>query len=181
MLALLIDEYGLERVRSTLEDVASSAGSGLQGRHRVGARTASRRRAADYVLATEGLDREQRNWLEVLAERFDTREFLPTAGDYKRFMEHNGVRPPAAKNRNDAFRAALRILAKLPAEEIKGLATSSMYSGPVRLDAISDAISERGERSRAGVLRAGSSEKSGPDAGAEQPRLSSKTKRDGQE
>lgn len=148
MLALLVEEFGLAKVRTTLDEVAKRSDVDSKTRERRGGVPADRKRALDYVLSIKGIDSEQRRLFSILAERFDAREFVPTTGDLKRFMEHHGHRVPTTKNRVDAFRLILKVLSSLPESQVRKVLESRMYSGPVKLDAISDAISESGERVR---------------------------------
>ena len=100
------------------------------------------------MVARSGIPPARKEPLGVLAEKFDSKQFLPSTADAREFLILFGGRPKVMKNRPDAFRQVLALLSKMPAEKLRELAESAAHSGPSQLSFLSDAISAAGAARR---------------------------------
>lgn len=141
----LVEEFGADRVYRTLDGVINGGLERDAPKARPSKGVAERKKTGvDLVESLDGIDDEKRILLLRLAKRFDSREFVLSSSDYRRFMGDYGQRAVATKSRIDAFRHILRVAVKISADELRRLSESTAYSGPARLDTISEAISSRG-------------------------------------
>lgn len=86
----------------------------------------------------------KRQYVALIAERFDRKQFLPSAADAREFLILSGAKPGNIKDRSDAFRQVLSVLVRLPTERLENIA----HSGPSQLSTISDAIGSISEEMR---------------------------------
>jgi len=149
----LVEEFGPDKVYRALNEILEgSAGLGAP-RSRASKGVVERKTGVDLVESLDGIDDDKRALLLDLAKRFDSKEFILSSSDYRRFMGDYGQRTTVAKSRIDAFRQILKVAVKISNEELKRLSESTAYSGPSRLDAISEAISSRGTSMRSSDSR----------------------------
>lgn len=148
LLEPLIDEWGVDEVRSILEHLASDQNrlsSPQPEKDRKLSRPSTRFTALDLV-KREQIQEDKKRPLVFLAEMFDRKEFLPSVADVRQFIIMSGERPTSMKDRVEAFRTLLKILIGLPSERLEKIAEAAANSGPAQLGPISDAIAAAGER-----------------------------------
>jgi hypothetical protein len=90
----------------------------------------------------------RREFLMVIASKYDEKRFLPTLGDVREFLAMTGGRRRSIKDRSEGFRLLLDSTKELPLEQLEHLAASSVFSGPSQLGPLSDAIAASGEARR---------------------------------
>ena len=113
-----------------------------------------RRPTAPEYVSKMDLPRNQRQMLTEVAESFQNKSFLPTAGDIRNFCELYGIQGPAPRARAGAVPRLFRFLATMDPDEVRGLLRGGMFSGPARLGPIADAIRAAGrEQIRERTLR----------------------------
>jgi hypothetical protein len=117
-------------------------------RHR-GAIKPRRRTAVDQVIKSSSLAGDLSDILD-LATKFDRKDFLPSIGDIREFLTMTGNSVEGVNSRTEGFRYLLPVLAQLPPERLKQLASSNSYSGPAQLGPLADAIRSTGEAIRRG-------------------------------
>lgn len=140
----LVEEFGADRVCRALDSVIDGGAGRDVPKARLSKGAAERKTGVDLVESLGDIDDERRSLLLRLAKRFDSKEFVLSSSDYRRFMGDYGQRAVAAKSRIDAFRQILKVAMKISGDELRRLSESTAYSGPSRLDTISEAISSRG-------------------------------------
>lgn len=141
LLRPLVDEWGYEDVLAALGEVRSRSGNSTTSRvggksHRVGDAKVT---AVTQIERAELRD-EQMASMMLLAERYDSKQFLPSVADVREFVIMLGERPAGMKDRREAFRILLRSLRNLPIEQLRQIAETSLHSGPSELGPLSDAI-----------------------------------------
>ncbi|SEB03095.1 hypothetical protein [Paraburkholderia sartisoli] len=150
-LQLLIDEYGFDTALSALEGLAPEHSVVTRYDNQKREKTPSRksRRPAGMVGlvdALEGNDKKKALLL-ALASRFDEKAFLPSVSDVRLFMETRGEHPQM-KQRSDAMRPILQLLAEMSTESLEKLKSTDTSWGLSRLGPLADAIRERGAEMR---------------------------------
>ncbi|WP_157354278.1 hypothetical protein [Aromatoleum toluclasticum] len=148
MLSVLVDEWGLDAVSSELNRLSAGQrvslliGERTEGEPRTdthGKRPSVRLTAA-LMAARVNLPPEQKQLVQTLAVKFDSKQFLPTSGDIKYFFEVHGEATPPSKQRIESFRRVLRLLSSLPEGALKKMIEDDAHSGPSSLAPLSDAI-----------------------------------------
>lgn len=149
LLKVLIDEWGYNSVRELLEalNTSNEAQSGEVApskQHR--ARKKSEKTTASALASKISLPPEQKRLIQILAERYDTKLFLPTAGDIRYFFEMHGEVPPPSKQRGDKFRQILNLLSTLQESTLQKIIEDEAHSGPAQLGPLSDAMRDAGKQ-----------------------------------
>lgn len=147
MLAVLVDEWGLDAVSSELKRISAGRGSLLIGERTEGepgsethGKRSSPRLTAAIMADKVNLPPGQKQLVQMLAVKFDSKQFLPTSGDIKYFFEVHGEATPPSKQRIESFRRVLRVLSSLPEGALKKMVDDDAHSGPSSLAPLSDAI-----------------------------------------
>lgn len=148
ILALLVNEWGLDTVNSELERIsAGQRRSLLVGERTVGElereshrKLYSEKPTATMMAAKLSLPPGQKQLVEMLAVKFDSKQFLPTSGDIKYFFEVHGEAIPPSRQRIESFRRVLRLLSSLPESALKKIVEDDAHSGPSSLAPLSDAM-----------------------------------------
>lgn len=106
LLRVLVDAWGYGPVRDCLDALSGSdearsleASRGAEKRSRK-----AEKPTASTLAAKISLPPEQKRLIQSLAERYDSKLFLPTAGDIRYFFEIHGETPPSSKQRSEIFR-----------------------------------------------------------------------------
>ena len=160
-LRAMVLEYGFEQVDASLQDIGFSGRpkqkAGVSNGSAV-TRVATRRKpkptAPQYVAKME-LPLEIEPTVVELAERFQSKSFLPTFGDIVNFCSLHGIHEPASKSRTNAIPRVFKLIASMEANEVQRILDEGMFSGPSRLGPIADAIRHNG-RARAAVTSSNS-------------------------
>lgn len=103
----------------------------------------SRTTAVEYV-AKMDLPGELEYPMSDAAKRFQDKAFLPTMGDVRHFCEVHRIAPPASGSRESAIPRVFHFLSSIGPDAIESILNGGMFSGPVRLGPIADAIREAG-------------------------------------
>jgi len=149
MMEVLVKEWGYDQVHRALThngDDGITASSRKDGRRK--AHAVRVKPTAMEQVSRINADMEQLGPLSELAARYDRRQFLPSVIDVREFLIMMGVRPPALKDRSEAFRMLLRNLVLLPRDQLERLARSDIHSGPSELAPLSDAIASAAQQLR---------------------------------
>ncbi len=165
-LRAMVMEYGFEQVDASLREIgppgrpnqkaeASNGGTDTRGT----TRRKSKPTAPQYVAKMELLPEVEPTVVE-LAERFQSKSFLPTFGDIVNFCRLNGIDEPASKSRANAIPRVFKLLVSMEPQEVQRILDEGMFSGPSRLGPIADAIRRNGRASAV----AGSSDSLGIDS-----------------
>jgi hypothetical protein len=86
----------------------------------------------------------KRDIMLQLARKFERREFLPTIGHVREFLERSNVRVNSLRGRTAAIPKIVEILTGLPDDSLETMLHDENYSGPSQLGPLSDAIKARG-------------------------------------
>lgn len=148
LLKPLLDEWGADEVHAAIDKLVMQAKR--EGRPSyVAAKSKSERSArltAIDLVERLDLEKDRKHLLEILATRFESKDFLPSTADVREFIIMAGERPPTMKNRQESFRNLLRVLLRLSPERLRQVAEAASHAGPAQLGPISDAIAAAGER-----------------------------------
>lgn len=146
LLQALVNEWGFDRVAADLEHIGGAGPhDAARSARRGGARqpTARPRQQAVAQVLRVRLPPDQEAPLLVLAERFDSKTFLPSVADIREFLGMMGEDAGALKDRSAAFPLVLRRLSHLTPAQLEALAANPRFSGPARLGPLSEAIAAR--------------------------------------
>ncbi len=147
LLKVLIDEWGYDPVRECLETLHTSnevqeVDSSKQRRPR----KKTEKPTASVLASKISLPPEQKRLIQSLAERYDAKLFLPTAGDIRYFFEMHSEVPPSSKQRSDNFRRILKLLSTLQESTLRKIIEDDAHSGPSQLGPLSDAMRNAGKQ-----------------------------------
>lgn len=149
LLKVLIDEWGYGTVRDCLEAHRDSNDAQLRDVDRSKQRRPRKKAekpTASLLASKISLPPEQKRLIQSLAERYDSKQFLPTAGDIRYFYEIHGEIPPSSKHRSDTFRRILKVLSTLQKSTLRKIIEDNAHSGPTQLGPLSDAMRNAGRQ-----------------------------------
>ena len=86
--------------------------------------------------------------IEQFAADFDQRSVLPKTSDIQNFLKAHGVRAKEVKSRNHAFRLISGILGKMSQKGVLSAIERARFSGPAKLDEVSEAIGRTASATR---------------------------------
>lgn len=149
LLKVLINEWGYDPVRECLETLHIS--NDAQSRELDTSKQRSPRKKMEKPTASAlaskiSLPPEQKRLIQSLAERYDAKLFLPTAGDIRYFFEMHSEVPPSSKQRSDNFRRILKFLSTLQESTLRKIIEDDAHSGPSQLGPLSDAMRNAGKQ-----------------------------------
>ena len=152
-LRTMVKEYGFEQVNKSLREVSTSTYSvqkpkaNAGGSNRGSVRKAGKRNqkvtASEYVAKME-LPRGKEKFVIELAQRFESKAFLPTFGDISNFCQIYGIEEPASKSRANAIPRVFKFIAAMESDDIQRMMDDGLFSGPSRLGPIAEAIRRNG-------------------------------------
>ena len=149
-LRAMVLEYGFDQVDASLREIGFSGRPNQKARvsnrsavTRLTTRRKPKPTAPQYVAKMELLPEIEPTVVE-LAERFQSKSFLPTFGDIVNFCRLHGINEPASKSRTNAIPRVFKLIASMEADEVQRILDEGMFSGPSRLGPIADAIRHNG-------------------------------------
>lgn len=148
-LKLLVDEWGYDLVRdhlNALSGINEAQSLGLDVGNKQCSKEKPKKPTASVLAAKINLPPEQKHLIQNLAERYDSKRFLPTIGDIRYFFEMHGESAPSSKQRSEAFRQVLKVLSTMQENALRKLIEDDAHSGPSRLGPLSEAIRTVGEQ-----------------------------------
>jgi hypothetical protein len=148
LLSVLVDAWGYSAVRDCLDALHGSDDSQSLDANRE-AKKRSRKAekpTASSLAAKLSLPPEQKRLIQSLAERYDSKLFLPTAGDIRYFFEMHGEAPPSSKQRSEIFRRVLKVLSTMQEGTLLRIIEDDAHTGPSRLGPLSEAMRSVGEQ-----------------------------------
>jgi hypothetical protein len=144
---LLVLRYGREKVLAALSRLVEQTPAELERHLQILGRkmTATRRKAPRAplveVASSECRDRtEIMEPLRALAAAFENRSFLPNLRDVRRFLDRAGAPSKKLKSRAVAGPVVIRVLSKLPTNELTNLASRDASGGESDYALLSRAI-----------------------------------------
>lgn len=153
----MVDRFGIEIVFRTLREMEREQVE-LKPRTVVrpkrvrnnGIRNKRRISAVDYVRRMD-IPAERAEVIARVAEEFERRTFLPTVGDVQSFCETYGIEQPKSRSRASGIPRIFKFLVTIDAAEVKTMLDDRMFSGPVELGPIADAIRGRAKEMQIGI------------------------------
>lgn len=94
------------------------------------------------------VEADKRPAVLALAERFETKRFLPTCADISNFCTIYGIDPPASKSRAAAIPRLFKYFAAMDTKDVERLSADKAYSGPSELGPLAEAIRWHGRAVR---------------------------------
>ena len=153
----IIERFGIDAVRDALRDHARR---GRTRRRRGGAARKPGARpqptAVEYV-AKMGLPEDRAAVMGRAAAEFERRTFLPTLGDIRSFCETYGIDAPKSTSRAAGIPRVFRFLKSMDTAAIETMLDDRLFSGPVELGPIAEAIRGRARQDREAAARPGES------------------------
>ncbi len=157
-LRTMVMEYGFEQVNKSLMEVqtstyriqrpiADTGGSDRDTVNKAGKR--KRKVTASQHVAKMELSLAKEKLVIELAERFESKTFLPTFGDISNFCQTYAIDEPASKSRANAIPRVFKFIASMEADDIRRIIDDGLFSGPSRLGPIADAIRRNGRAATA--------------------------------
>lgn len=149
-LRLLVNRHGFKAVNSELQMLKVEQQSNRQPHRGTQAKTRWRNRRVNALEYVEKLDVEagKRPAVLALAERFETKRFLPTCADISNFCTIYGIDPPASKSRAAAIPRLFKYFAAMDTKDVERLSADKAYSGPSELGPLAEAIRRHGRAAR---------------------------------
>lgn len=138
IIAALVSHWGFHEVSASLSAFAE--------REKEGSLKPNVIRGSKSKLSPTGMIRrletsvEKKALLSQIAQEFEEKKILPTAGHVQNFLTMRGAQAVLLKSRGDSFRALLRLLITLSEDELTEILSSHAGSGPTRLAPLSEAI-----------------------------------------
>ncbi|MBB5885558.1 MULTISPECIES: hypothetical protein [unclassified Xanthomonas] len=146
LLTPLLQEWGRDSVLACIQELETSSSliKQQQRPNKVAQSQSPGKPNAVGIASRTELPVAKRDALLSLASLFDQKHFLPTAADVRSFLELRTQHSGAIKQRQEAFRKVLTLLASMTNEELERLIGSSTHAGPTQLGPLSDAIRATG-------------------------------------
>ena len=145
----IVERFGIDAVRKALRDYGKRGRA--RGRRSSGraARKPGRPRltAVEYVQKM-GLPEERAAVMGRAAAEFERRAFLPTLGDIRSFCETYGIDAPKSTSRAAGIPRVFHFLESMDAADIETMLDERLFSGPVELGPIAEAIRGRARQNR---------------------------------
>ncbi|MDE0271267.1 MAG: hypothetical protein OXP11_08695 [Gammaproteobacteria bacterium] len=156
----VVKRFGMAAVQSALQEFPRQDRS-LEPQSRSGggsiSRKAGRRRslnAVEYVKKMD-LSEEQADVIERAAREFERGTFLPTCGDIKRFCQEYGVDELKSTSRAAGVPRIFKFLREMEVADIEAILDDRLFSGPVELGPIAEAIRGRARQNRGALAMPG--------------------------
>lgn len=146
-LGRIVERFGIDAVRNALKKHAECERP--RGRRGRAARKPGRARitAVEYVQKM-GLPEERAAVMARAAAEFERRAFLPTLGDIRSFCETYGIDAPKSTSRTAGIPRVFRFLESMDTADIETMLDERLFSGPVELGPIAEAIRGRARQNR---------------------------------
>ena len=151
----LVSRYGIDKVDIELQRLVARQPTTLTRSKprpngdvsRKARQPRTRVKAPEYV-AKMDIDGDRLTTLLALAERFETKSFLPRCADIRNFCHIHGIDEPASKSRAGAIPRLFKYLASMDANDIQRLLDERAFSGPTKVGPLADAIRAHGRAAR---------------------------------
>jgi hypothetical protein len=150
LVEVLVTEWGLETVQNCVQKLSSSATEDKRALS-IGSDSdrekdsKSKKITAALMASRAAISNEKKALIEILAEKYDQKLFLPSAGDIKSFFEVHGEYSRKIKQRSESFRLVLRVLSNMSDATLRNIIERGIHGGPASLGPLSDAIRRVGE------------------------------------
>ena len=149
-LLLMVNEHGLDQVQRQLDELRVSEhprNDFIVEPPPPAANPRRKRRpkptAKRYVTKME-FAAEKEVPIGEIADRFDSKSFLPSFGDIRLFCDIYGIDAPASRTRASSIPRVFKRIADMEAADIQRIIDEGHFSGPSRLGPIADAIRRNG-------------------------------------
>ena len=151
----LVSRYGIDKVDIELQRLVARQPTTLTRSKprpngdvsRKARQPRTRVKAPEYV-AKMDIDGDRMATLLALAERFETKSFLPRCADIRNFCHIHGIDEPASKSRAGAIPRLFKYVATMDANDIQRLLDERAFSGPTKVGPLADAIRAHGRAAR---------------------------------
>ncbi len=151
----IIGRFGIETVSQALDQWTGR--KHMRETRRVVQRkpSESRRSTAVEYVEKMGLSEEHAAVMGRAAAEFEKRSFLSTLCDIRSFCETYGIDAPKSNSRAAAIPRVFRLLQSMEAADIETVLDDRLFSGPVELGPIAEAIRGRARQNLAAAARTG--------------------------
>lgn len=150
----IVQRFGVDEVENVLQELDtrtaggkspaaprrhSARGDAAGGRHRL--------TALEYVQKMD-MSAERADVIRRAAKEFEQRTFLPTLGDIRSFCETYGIDEPRSKSRVGGIPRIFKFLTTMESAEVERMLDDRLFSGPVELGPIAEAIRGKAKQYR---------------------------------
>lgn len=153
----MVEQYGFKTVSRVLHEMeARDAGPNSGGKAKAPARRQRKRikrrlSAVDFVQSME-VPAERAAVVRRAAEEFERRAFLPTLHDLRSFCEAYGIEEPRSRSRASGIPRIFKFLVTMAVADVERMLDDRVFSGPVELGPIADAIRDKAKEYREAAL-----------------------------
>ncbi len=103
-------------------------------------KTGTRRSAITVVRSLNLMDQEKEAIIIDMAERYESKRFMPNVNHVRAFLESQGINVSRVKSRQQVTGSVFKNLARLETCTLRDIRDSGLYDPPKTLAAIADAI-----------------------------------------
>lgn len=150
VLSALVGECGHESVARVLEQLRPPPVKPQKD----GKKTAKSRGKKTAVAVVDSLDLpegEKKRVLKRLAERYESKTFMPNVNHVRAFLDKLGADVSGIKSRQQVTVKVFNCLANMPEDEVREIESGGYFDPPKSADAIADAIHSFGRQQRQGA------------------------------
>ena len=151
VLSAFVDDFGYQTVRETLEDCVAETGRASKTKQSSPngySKPRLRRSATDFVEALEIVDKEKKDTLLILAEKYEKKTFMPNINNVRAFLTQQGQDASGIKSRQQAILAVFKHLADWETQRLCEFDKRGLYGGPKSLSVIAKSIENAGWQNR---------------------------------
>lgn len=147
ILRTLVAGWGRQGVKDALERVGAEPRDGAKVPKPIELEQTEEAPQAFEYARSRNFGANQR-LIEELAREYDEGKIFARNADIQNFLKSHGYRLRESKSRNQAFRLISSALANMSRKGVMGVIERARYSGPAKLEEVSEAIGQRAQASR---------------------------------
>jgi len=153
ILSVLVDGFGYEEVRKSLDGLGSETTGGkalgtLPGKRGKASRPRTKPSAITAVESLSVSDEEKKDDIMELARKLEEKEFMPNVNHVRAFLRQQGKDGSSVKSRQQAVSIVFKCLAGWETQNLRELDVRGAYGGPKSLSVIAESIEQTGQQNR---------------------------------
>ena len=151
ILSVLVDGFGYEEVRKSLDGLGSKMVRVRASGAPVGKRRGKPRTKPNAITIVESLsvvDEGKKNALMALARKFEEKAFMPNVNHVRAFLKRQGKDGSRVKSRQQAVSIVFKCLADWETQNLCELDARGVYGGPKSLSVVAESIERAGQQNR---------------------------------
>ena len=151
ILSVLVDGFGYEEVRKSLDGLGSKTAGVRAPGAPAGKRRGKLGTKPNAITAVESLsvvDEGKKRALMALARKFEEKAFMPNVNHVRAFLSQQGKDGSRIKSRQQAVSIVFKCLAGWETQNLRELDARGAYGGPKSLSVIAESIERAGRQNR---------------------------------